>query len=268
MKPPQRSITRKTRRVPNTAGRLVGKLDGTWFKLVPETHWLIYKAAIRAVRAQEIQFALGGAFALAGYTGRWRNTKDLDLYLQPKDREPAIQALHSAGFSDYYTQLPYDRAWIYRGIREGVIVDVIWSMANQRAQVDLDWFDHARPLRLANETLEALPPEELAWCKLYVLQRDRCDWPDLLNLLHAAGAEMDWRRLLARSGEDAPLVHALLNVFQWLCPDRARKLPQDLNPPSSGSGFAKSSKNFDRVRLLDSRPWFAADQPKDAPLQL
>lgn len=98
MKPPQRSIIRKTRRVPNTAGRLVGKLDGTWFKLVPETHWLIYKAAIRAVRAQEIQFALGGAFALAGYTGRWRNTKDLDLYLQPKDREPAIQALHSAGF--------------------------------------------------------------------------------------------------------------------------------------------------------------------------
>src|SRR5581483_4784667 len=43
------------------------------------------------------------------------------------------------------------------------------------------------------ERFRLLPPEELLWSKLYVLQHERCDWPDILNLLQEMGSGMNWR---------------------------------------------------------------------------
>src|SRR5581483_3604262 len=90
--------------------------------------------------------------------------------------------------------------------------------------VDQSWFRGSR-VEVDGEVFLLLAPEEALWSKLYVLQRDRCDWPDALNLLYGVGPEIDWRHLLARLGEDAPLLIGLLSVFGWLCPDRARELP-------------------------------------------
>jgi hypothetical protein len=74
--------------------------------------------------------AVGGGLAIGVCTGTWRDTKDIDSYVLPKDREILKGILTRAGLDDYYNQLPYDRAWIYRSIRDKVIVDVIWAMAN------------------------------------------------------------------------------------------------------------------------------------------
>jgi hypothetical protein len=45
---------------------------------------------------------LGGAFAMAAYTGRWRNTKDMDLFVLPSQRDAMVQLLTELGFQDYY----------------------------------------------------------------------------------------------------------------------------------------------------------------------
>src|SRR5688572_22073243 len=102
-------------------------------ELISPEEWSIYQLAMQAVRSAKIPFLVGGAFALAVYTGRWRSTKDIDLIVHPVDRDRAIDALTGAGFKDYYEQAPYDRGWIYRSTRENYIVDVIWRMANRRA---------------------------------------------------------------------------------------------------------------------------------------
>src|SRR5262245_27574828 len=112
-----------------------------WGKLIPQEEWNIYDIAIQALRRAETGSLLGGAFGLAAYTGRWRNTKDIDFFIHPRDREKTIRALTEAGFSDYYSHLPYDRGWIYRATRSGVIVDAIWGMPNRRGEVDDQWFD-------------------------------------------------------------------------------------------------------------------------------
>src|SRR4051812_41167440 len=85
-----------------------------WTKGIPEHEWALYARAIRHLRAAKIPFLVGGGFAFAAYTGRWRDTKDIDFYIDPKDRERTIRALSAAGFDDYFGQLPYDRKWIYR----------------------------------------------------------------------------------------------------------------------------------------------------------
>ena len=94
---------------------------------------------IAAAQQERIPFAIGGAFAVATYTGSWRNTKDLDLYVLPESRDRMIGLLTRLGLEDYYQTLAYDRWWIYRATADDTIVDLIWAMANHRAQIDELW---------------------------------------------------------------------------------------------------------------------------------
>src|SRR5215510_6331918 len=65
-----------------------------WTELVTGTEWQTYQSTTRALQIAGIPFLLGGAFGLAAYTGRWRNTKDLDLFLAPEDKSRAITVLN------------------------------------------------------------------------------------------------------------------------------------------------------------------------------
>lgn len=169
-----------------------------------------------------------------------------------------LAILADVGLEDYYDQKPYDRNWIYRSCRDDLIVDVMWAMANQRAQVDDVWLSGPE-VEVEGERVRLLPPEETLWSKLYVLQRDRCDWPDALSLLSAIGSEINWTHLLNRLQDDARLLKALLTVFEWLCPDGATTFPAWLwerlaKTDNDGKDCAEIALR--RAGLLDSRPWF------------
>jgi hypothetical protein len=98
------------------------------------------------------------------------------------------------------------------------------------------------------------------WAKLYVLQKDRCDWPDVLNLLYAAGPELNWEHLFERIAQDLPLLRGMLSVFAWLSPGRALELPEGvweraqlpapILPPDPEGTMRR------RTERLDTRPWF------------
>jgi hypothetical protein len=247
------------------------RVNPTWASIVPDDQWSIYLDAIRATRKTGAHFLLGGAFGLAGYTGRWRNTKDLDFFVLPSDKDKVIDALTKAEFEDYHSTLGYDRGWIYRGVRNETIVDVIWQTPNRRTVVDEQWLERARPVVLRDEKLAVIPAEELLAIKLYVLQRDRCDWPDLINLLHCTYQSLDWDHVLFRLGRDQALLAGLLQVFNWVSPAEARQIPAQIRErfclPKITSDDLETP-DHERKMLLDSRPWFAAHQPADQPLQL
>jgi hypothetical protein len=80
-----------------------------WTELIGAREWEVYQSVLAALRGASHRFMLGGAFGLAFYTGRWRDTKDIDLFVPAQDRERAIQILRGLGFEDYYETLPYDR---------------------------------------------------------------------------------------------------------------------------------------------------------------
>lgn len=225
---------------------------------IPDEQWAFYKEVLDAVKSTGCHFALGGAFAWACYTGLYRNTKDLDLYVLPSDKQRYIDALTSIGATDLFDHQSYDRGWIYRSTRDGYIVDIIWSMANYRRELDPDYIEAGPVLEIRGERLHVLPAEELILNKLYILQRGRCDWFDAFNLLYCTAGKIDWHRLIEKLGDDLPLLAGALRVFAWLCPGKARQFPDFLwsvagiqGPPDSGPDFIP-----ERVRLLDSRPWF------------
>lgn len=230
-----------------------------WMVNIPAEEQEIYTRVLVHCHKRHLPFALGGAAALGIYTGHWRNTKDLDLYVLPKHRNKAIQVFSEAGLSDFHCKTPYDRNWIYRASSGDALVDAIWAMANLRAQVDKEWIMSGPVASYEGIPVRFLPPEELIWSKLYVMQRERCDWPDIFNMLYATAQHLDWDRLVARLGDDVPLLRGVVDVFRWLCPSVALQLPKELLSPSG-----RALQNDDstacadplRVNLLDGRPWF------------
>jgi hypothetical protein len=214
----------------------------------------------------KVEALLGGAFAIARHVGRWRGTKDVDFLIRPADRERAIATVLDAGLQDYFDELAYDRSWIFRAYRDDMLVDLIWTLPNHVTEVDDAWFAHAAKLTLNGRQYDVVPLEELIWVKLFVMQRDRCDWPDVINLIRTNISRVDWRRLLDRIGEQEPLLEAALILLQWVAPDAVHEVPtwirerfhlHDRAPPSADSEER-------RAALLDSRPWYAAVLPPNA----
>jgi hypothetical protein len=234
-----------------------------WEDQIDSAEWSVYQRVIEEARRAGVRFAFGGAFATAVYTGQLRNTKDFDFYITLRDLPAMTGAITRAGLQDHYERLPYDRQWIYRASAGDVIVDAIWAMANQRAPVDERWLVAGPEVTIRGERIRAIPIEELIWSKLYVLQRDRSDWDDVLNLIDARAGQIDWTHLLDRLAEDAPLLAGALSLYGWIAPDRAPDIPEavwnrlGVRLPPAGSDAGSMPR---RAALLDSRPWF---RPQD-----
>lgn len=244
--------------------------DASWGELIPADQWAVFVDGTDALRSARAPFLLGGALALATYTGHWRNTKDIDVVIDASHREAVMESLRGEGFEDYFDKQAYDRSWIFRGFKNGVLFDVIWALPNHRVEIDAAWFHRAHSISLRGATYSVVPPEELVRVKLYVMQRERCDWVDVLNVLAAASENLSWPWLVERMDRDLPLLHAALAIFNWMCPGRAHALPVWLRkqfalPLVKSEDFRVTEAK--RVLLFDSRPWFAMHQPLDRPLE-
>ena len=229
---------------------------------VPDDQWDVFRPAIQAARALQVPFAIGGGLAISLYTGQWRNSKDIDLYVLPQHREAIIAAVLGTGLGDLFDDQPYDRTWIFRAARDGIIVDIMWALANGAGDVEPGWLARGASAAVRDETVRLLAPEEMFWSKVHVLQRDRCDWPDLLNLLYTAGPQFDWTRVVHRMAGHERLLASILSLFAWVAPGRARLLPEwlwrrlHLATPSAGA-----NRCDEHLRLLDTRDWFTGVDP-------
>ncbi len=244
-------------------------IPAPWAALIPDDQWVVFTSGTRAIREAGVAAMLGGAVGLATYTRHWRNTKDVDVFVRDSEHEKAVAAVLALGFEDYHGRLSYDRSWIFRAYSNGVLFDIIWALPNHRVPIDDAWFERARAVCLRGDVHDAVPIEELVRVKLYVMQRERCDWVDVFNVLAGACELIDWPWLVKRMGRDLPLLQAALSVFAWLSPGRAAAIPvwlrEQLALPSVEVDDPAATE-LRRVRLFDSRPWFASHQPTDRPL--
>jgi hypothetical protein len=177
--------------------------------------------ALRALNASRVPYVVAGAYAFFEYTGVFRDTKDLDIFLRRRDLEGALAALGGAGFR---TEL-LDPVWIAKGYRGPWFVDLIFSSGNGVAVVDDAWFEHARPGEVMGEPVLLAPPEEMIWSKAYVCERERFDGNDVAHLFRACGAGMDWPRLLARFGADWEVLLAQLVLYRFSFPSERSQVP-------------------------------------------
>jgi hypothetical protein len=235
--------------------------EAVLLELVSEEQWQAYDPVLRAAAEQGLRFAIGGGIAFSVYSHQRRNTKDLDLFMLPEQHRAFMAIMAGSGFCEYL-EVPYDPTWSFRGECRGYIMDVLWGMLNERAPVDKDWVERGLPVTIHGLNLRLLSPEELIWTKLYIMHRDRCDWPDILAILLARGARLDWPHLLSRLGHDAAVLGSILQIFRWLCPGEAANLPPWL---WREVGLADESQengprvDQTRVALFEGTAWFPKD---------
>jgi hypothetical protein len=226
-----------------------------------------YFDALNLLEQAGVPFLVGGAFAQSRYTKRYRETKDLDLILRRDDVPAAMTACEQAG---YRTELIFPH-WLAKIRDDQHVLDVVFSSGNGVLEVDDDWFTHAVDGELMGKPVKLCPVEEMIWSKAFIQERERYDGNDVLHLLHARAAVLDWSRLVARFGEHWAILLVHLTLFMFVYPDRRgtipksvlddlierfqRQRPEPNNPLCLGTLLSRQQYLFDITRLgyVDAR---------------
>ncbi len=181
-----------------------------------------YRDVLARLRAERIPFLVGGAYALAHYAGVVRDTKDLDLFVQPAAFDRVLAVLAAAGFETEVTS----PVWLGKARCGEDFVDVIFSSGNAIAEVDAEWLVHAEDAEVLGVPVKVVPPEEMIWSKAYVMERERYDGADVAHIVLARGPRLDWRRLLGRFGVHWRVLLSHLVLFGFVYPCNRDAVPR------------------------------------------
>ena len=181
-----------------------------------------YVAALNVLREAAVPFLVGGAYALERYTGIARDTKDLDVFVRPRDCQRALRAMEAAGFPSELT-FPH---WLGKAFSGEAVLDIIFSSGNGCARVDEAWFRHSVAAEVLGVPVLLCPVEEMIWSKAFIMERERYDGADVAHLLRAQGPQLDWRRLLGRFDRHWRVLLSHLVLFGFIYPGEGAAVPQ------------------------------------------
>ncbi len=191
---------------------------------IPGDQRTVYRIALETLNAARVPYVVAGAYAIYEHTGIYRQTKDLDLFFEPKDVMIAAHALRDAGF-----ELQLEQAhWLAKALKENVMTDLIYGMGNGVSFIDAAWYEHAHEGTLAGAPVKIAPVEELIWHRLFIHERHRQDMSDILHLILTQGDTLDWDRLVKRTGPHWPLLLAQLHLFHYVYPGFRTRVPQEV----------------------------------------
>lgn len=182
----------------------------------------VHANALRILNLSRVKYVVAGAAAVGFYTGLWRNTKDLDLFLVPEDVTAALTALAASGYT-VVTPAPHWLAHAYCG---SFYVDLIYGFGGWRAAIDDQWYDRGQPTTVLGQPVRMCPVEDLIWIKAYVAHRERFDGADILHLINACAHSIDWVHLLRRFEPCWQLLLFYVNLYQFTYPSNRSDFPQ------------------------------------------
>ena len=167
---------------------------------------------------------VGGAYALAHYTGVMRKTQDLDLFLERRHLSTALDCLSAISCRGELT-FPH---WLAKARRGRNVVDLIFNSGNGVAAVDSTWLSHAASGMVLGVRVDISPVEEMIWSKAFIMERRRFDGADVLHLLRARLGRLSWTRLLARFDRNWPVLLAHLVLFGFVYPRAGQRIPAEV----------------------------------------
>jgi hypothetical protein len=191
---------------------------------IPEAEREFYKVALGALNEAGVPYVVAGAYAIYEHTGIYRKTKDLDIFCEPAAVVQAMEVLKRAGFRARLEQ----SHWLAKALHGEMFIDVIYGMGNGLALIDPDWYRHSTPAILAATPVRVAPAEELIWHRLFINERHRHDMADIVHLILKLGHQMDWERLVEKTGRNWPLLLSQLQLFRYVYPGHAQQVPDEI----------------------------------------
>jgi nucleotidyltransferase DUF2204 len=180
-----------------------------------------YREAMETLTRAGVPFLVGGSFAFLHQSGIDRNTKDLDIFVRPEDVHSLLDACAAAG---YDADLVHSH-WLAKIRSKDAFIDVIFNSGNGLAQVDDEWFEHARLREVLGMEVKIAPAEESLWSKSFVMERERFDGADVAHIILMHGDKLDWTRVLDRFGAHWRVLLAHLVLYGFIFPSARSKVP-------------------------------------------
>ena len=172
---------------------------------IDERAQAFYRHALRNLNEAEVDYLVGGAYALARHTGVARHTKDIDIFVRERDLERVLSVLEMNGCC---TEITYPH-WLGKARCGEELMDVIYGSGNGVVMVDDEWFEHAllmdavaRGVRIVR-AVRALQVDGLGLAALVLLEVIA----DLLVLVQRAHA-----RLLDGGDVDERVLAAIIRL--------------------------------------------------------
>jgi hypothetical protein len=180
-----------------------------------------YVRVMTRLKEADVPFLVGGAFALARFTGIERNTKDFDIFVRRDDIDRTLAVLAD---DTCMTELTFPH-WLGKAVYGDDFVDIIFSSGNAIAHVDDEWFEHAPEELVLGMPAKLSPPEEMIWSKAFIMERERYDGADVMHLILRCGEKLDWARMLRRFGDHWRVLLSHLVMFNFIYPGETAKIP-------------------------------------------
>jgi hypothetical protein len=181
-----------------------------------------YTEALQMLSINNIQYLIGGAFALRQHAGIFRETKDLDVFCKAGEYPRILKLLAQQGYRTEIT----DARWIAKAYKEEHYIDVIFNTPNNLCPVDDSWYDHAVNGELFGTQIKLLGAEELFWGKIYVQNKDNFSGADVNHIILKRGKDLDWKRVLMRLEQHWHLLLAQFLNFQFVYPSEREAVPK------------------------------------------
>ena len=188
--------------------------------LAPE-HEATYTHAMSVLNKAGIPYLVSGAIAFYSYTGIWRNTKDLDLFLKPEDRDRALLALADAGYPVEVTV----HSWLAKAFAGDAVVDLISGSGNVMIPIDDSWFADAVHANVLGIPTLIVSVTDLIWIKAYVAGRERFDGADIAHMIRRAETAINWQQLLIRFDAHWELLLVYLHYYRFVYPEAKQNIP-------------------------------------------
>jgi len=226
----------------------------------------MFTEVLHLLSAENIPFAISGAFALQRHTGIWRDTKDLDVFLTDDQVDKAFAALREHNFE---TEI-CDPVWLCKVHRGPYFVDLITGMSNGALCVQPDWIERASLAEYFGIKVKVLAAEELIASKLFVTRRERFDGADIVHVIYGTQGKMDWDRVLQLIGEHWMVLLWVLMLYQYCYPAQSHYVPRELwadllsrlnnelDNPDARASF-KGSLIDEKMFAIDVVEWGMAD---------
>ena len=196
------------------------------------------KVTVAALREADIRFMLGGSMA-AWARGGPEPDKDLDLMVDPKQVEAALETLAATGMR---VERPPEE-WLYKAWHDEVLIDLIFSPSGLELTDEV--FARADAISVMAVTMPVMALEDALVTMLYALDEHTLDYSRLLLIARALREQIDWP-VLRRRASGSPYAKAFLTLVEELeiAPRVSRGAAAPRDPATGGT--------HSRVRVVGS----------------
>ena len=183
-----------------------------------------YLHSLELLDRSKVPYVVGGGYAMACYTGIIRHTKDLDVFIKPRDLDRVLDVFRAAGHRT-------ERTWphfLAKALEGESFVDILYNSSNGLCPVDDAFFDNAVAAEVLGRGVRLCPVEEMIWTKAFVQSRDRFDGADIQHLVRARAQLLDWPRLRGRFRGHEQVLLGHLVLFSYIYPAEHDGVPGEL----------------------------------------